>query len=119
MRTAADNNTFIICRAVPVGGSGMMEYEEYIVDLNADCVCGCMDGDRFHKIFHFPNGYGASVVANPKKEGFSKKGYRILLIKFSNATDYTVVTMPVFDSSVLECDTWEQTAESLKKIKEL
>ncbi|MCL2142962.1 MAG: hypothetical protein FWH44_01705 [Methanomassiliicoccaceae archaeon] len=97
----------------------MMEYEEYIVDLNADCVCGCMDGDRFHKIFHFPNGYGASVVANPKKEGFSKKGYRILLIKFSNATDYTVVTMPVFDSSVLECDTWEQTAESLKKIKEL
>lgn len=96
-----------------------MEYEEYIVDLNADCVCGCMDGDRFHKIFRFPNGYGASVVGNPKKEGFSKKGFRILLIRFSSETDFKVVTVPVFDSSVLECDTWEQAAEGLKKIKEL
>jgi hypothetical protein len=96
-----------------------MEYEEYIVDLNADCVCGCMDGDRFHKIFHFPNDYGASVVANPKKAGFSKKGYRILLLRFSSAADYKVVTIPMFDSSVLECDTWEQAVESMKKIKEL
>ncbi|MCL2712951.1 MAG: hypothetical protein FWD37_06765 [Methanomassiliicoccaceae archaeon] len=96
-----------------------MEYEEFIVDLNADCVCGCMDGDRFHKIFHFSNGYGASVVGNPKKEGFAEKGYRILLLKFITDTDYKVVTMPMFDSSILECETWSQTADSLKKIKEL
>ena len=96
-----------------------MEFEEYTVDLNADCVCGCMDGDRFHKIFRFPNGYGASVVSAPKKKGFAENGYRILLIRFGDAMDYKVVTTPVFDSDVLECDTWEQTAGSLKKIKEL
>ena len=96
-----------------------MEYEEFIVDLNADCVCGCMDGDRFHKIFHFPNDYGASVVANPKKAGFAKKGYRVLLIRFSSATDWKPVMMPMFDSSVTECETWAQAAETLKKIKEL
>ena len=96
-----------------------MEFEEYLVDLNADCVCGCMDGDRFHKIFRFPNGYGASVVSNPKKAGFAEKGYRILLIRFSSPTDYKVVTAPVFDSSVLECETWENAVESMKKIKEM
>jgi len=96
-----------------------MEYEEFIVDLNADCVCGCMDGDRFHKIFRFPNGYGASVVATPKKEGFAKGGYRILILKFSSDTDYKIVTMPVFDSGVLECGSWEQTVSSLGKIKDL
>lgn len=96
-----------------------MEFEEYIVDLNADCVCGCMDADRFHKIFHFPNGYGASVVSNPKKEGFAEKGYRILPIRFSSDTDYKVVTMPMFDSSALECDTWDQAVGTLTKIKGL
>jgi hypothetical protein len=78
-----------------------------------------MDGDRFHKIFRFPNGYGASVVANPKKPGFSKKGYRVLLLRFSSAADYKVITMPMFDSGVLECETWTQAAEALNKIKEL
>ncbi|MCL2890339.1 MAG: hypothetical protein FWF40_00420 [Methanomassiliicoccaceae archaeon] len=103
------------------GGCLNMEFEEYIVDLNADCLCGCMEGDRFHKIFHFPNDYGASVVANPKKAGFAKKGYRVLLLRFSGRgpNDYSVVTAPVFDSGILECETWEQTAETLKKIKGL
>ena len=96
-----------------------MEFEEYIVDLNADCICGCMYGDRFHKIYRFPNNYGASVTSNPKKEGFAEKGYRILLLKFSSASDYRVVTTPMFDSSILECDTWEQAVGMMKKIKEL
>jgi len=96
-----------------------MEFEEYVVDLNADCICGCMYGDRFHKIYHFPNDYGASVVSNPKKDGFAEKGYRILLIRFSSPTDYAIVTTPIFDSNVLECDTWEQTTASLGKIKNL
>ncbi|MDR1690722.1 MAG: hypothetical protein LBR42_02605 [Candidatus Methanoplasma sp.] len=96
-----------------------MEFGEYVVDLNADCVCGCMDGDRFHKIFHFPNDYGASVVSNPKKEGFAERGYRILLIRFSNETEYRVVTAPMFDKSILECDTWDEALDALKKIKEL
>lgn len=101
---------------ITIFGGYDMEFDEYVVDLNADCVCGCMDGDRFHKIFHFPNDYGASVVNNPKKEGFSKDGYRILVIKFTSDIDYTVVNEPIFDSNVLECDTWDDVVVSLQKI---
>lgn len=96
-----------------------MEFEKYIVDLNADCICGCMYGDRFHKIFRFQNGFGASIVSNPKKDGFAEKGYRVLLLKFSSATDYKVVNIPMFDTETLECDTWDQAVAALKKIKEL
>jgi len=96
-----------------------MDFEEYVVDLNVDCKCGCMYGDRYHKIFRFPNGYGASVVGLPKKFGFEERGYRILLIKFTGAAEYKVVTAPIFDSSTLECDNWAQVAERLKTIKEM
>ena len=96
-----------------------MEFEEYVVDLNADCACGCMEGDRFHKIFHFPNDYGASVVNNPKQKGFTNAGYRILLLKFSNAEDYKVVNIPVFTANILDCNTWDDVVISLQKIKEL
>jgi len=43
------------------------------------------------------------------------------LLRFSGRgpNDYSVVTAPVFDSGILECETWEQTAETLKKIKGL
>ncbi|MDR2699011.1 MAG: hypothetical protein LBB30_04985 [Candidatus Methanoplasma sp.] len=96
-----------------------MEFEEYVIDLNADCKCGCMYGDRFHKIFRFPNGYGASVTANPKKEGFAGSGYRVLLLKFSGAEEFMIVTAPLSDSSTLECGTWEETTAALGKIKEM
>jgi len=96
-----------------------MEYEEYVVDLNADCKCGCMYGDRFHKIYHFPNNYGASVTSNPKKEGFSEDGYRILMLKFDDTAEYRIVTTPLFDKSALECDTWEQAVGTLRRISEL
>ena len=44
-----------------------MSYERYEIDLNAKCVCGCMEGNRLHKIYRFPNNYGASVVSGPKQ----------------------------------------------------
>lgn len=94
-------------------------FDEFIVDINADCVCGCMDGDRFHKIYHFPNDYGASVVNNPKKAGFDQKGYRILILRFISDTEYTIVREPIFDSGILECSTWDDTVRSLQKIKDL
>ena len=96
-----------------------MEFEEYVVDLNADCVCGCMETDRFHKIFHFPNDYGASVVNNPKTGGFNKEGYRVMILKFASPTDYTVVTTPMFDTDVVNCKTWNEAVVSLQKIKDL
>ena len=96
-----------------------MEFEEYVVDLNADCMCGCMDVGRFHKIFHFPNGYGASVVNNPQKPGFNKEGYRVMILKFSSATEYKVVTAPMFDNDIVNCTTWDEAVRSLQKIKDL
>jgi len=96
-----------------------MEFEEYVVDLNADCICGCMDGDRFHKIFHFPNDYGASVIGKPRRPGAPDREYRILLLKFLNDTEYKVITVPMFDSTVVDCGGWADVAVSLKKIKEL
>ena len=95
-----------------------MEYEEYVVDLNADCKCGCMEGDRFHKIFHFPNDYGASVVNNPKLNGFNNDGYRVLTIQFDGPEDYSIVNMPIFEKSTVDCGSWEEAVRIMTKIKD-
>jgi len=78
-----------------------------------------MDSGRFHKIFHFPNGYGASVVNNPQKPGFNREGFRVMILKFSSPTDFQVVTAPMFDSDIVNCRTWDEAVVSLRKIKDL
>ena len=98
---------------------GKTEFKEYLVDLNADCKCGCMDGDRFHEIYHFPNDYGASVINNPKLMGFNNEGFRILPIKFSGPEDYVTVILPQFDQSELDCKSWEDAVRTLNKLKDL
>jgi hypothetical protein len=96
---------------------GKTEFKQYVVDLNADCKCGCMEGDRFHEIYRFPNGYGASVVNNPKMNGFNDEGFRILPLKFSGEEDYTVIMLPQFDQDELDCKSWEIAVKSLDTIK--
>jgi len=78
-----------------------------------------MEGDRFHKIYRFPNGYGASVVNNPKKPGFEQNGYRILVMRFTGGDEYVMVREPIFDSDILECGTWDDTVRSLGMIMDL
>lgn len=77
------------------------EFEEYIVDLNADCKCGCQDLKRFHNIYRFPNGMGASVVGNPKRPGFAEGGYRALVIRF--------------DSNPVKCGGWDEVVSVLER----
>lgn len=96
-----------------------MDFEEYVVDLNASCVCGCMNGNRFHKIYRFPNRYGASVASNPKIKGFSEIGYRILPIVFLTETEYEKVKLPFFDKEILECDVWDEVQDALQRISGL
>lgn len=96
-----------------------MEFEEYIVDLNADCKCGCMEGDRFHKIFRFPNNLGASVVNNPKLKGFNSEGYRVLPIRFTGEEDYATIILPELDQKELDCGSWEEAVSTLTKIKNM
>ena len=100
-------------------GSDSVEYEEYVVDLNADCKCGCMDAGRFHKIFHFPNDWGASVVDNPHIKGYSREGYRVMLIKFSDPETYRTVNDLTFQQEELECKNWDAVVKTLTKIKDL
>ncbi|MBP5395342.1 MAG: hypothetical protein J6Y18_05525 [Candidatus Methanomethylophilaceae archaeon] len=96
-----------------------MEYDEYVVDLNADCTCGCMEGDRFHKIYHFPNDYGASVVNNPKLNGFNDEGFRVMPLVFESFEDYSTVKLPIFGKNVVDCKSWEEAVEAMTQIKNL
>jgi hypothetical protein len=59
------------------------KFVRFEIDLNAKCVCGCMEGDRVHKIYRFPNDYGASVVSGRKVDG--KVGqYRMFVLHFES-----------------------------------
>ncbi len=93
-----------------------MEFDEYVVDLNADCKCGCMDLHRFHKIYHFPNDYGASVIANPKTSEFEDGGYRVMLIEFDDPQTYSPVRPEGFDKNVVECPNWDTAADVLRRV---
>jgi hypothetical protein len=99
----------------------MVDFEKFKVEMNVRCVCGCMDGKRFHKVYRFPNDYGASVVSNPKSEGYVSGGYRVLLVRFVTPlpdNDYIVDTDAPIDS-VVECGDWAEVEASLAKVLSL
>ncbi|MGE4274644.1 MAG: hypothetical protein AB7E27_01120 [Candidatus Methanomethylophilaceae archaeon] len=96
-----------------------MDFDDYEVDLNARCVCGCMEGNRFHKIYRFPNMYGASVASNPKILGFPELGYRVLTLSFQSEREYCTEKLPIFDKGILDCDDWTQVEEVLRQIADL
>lgn len=98
-------------------GGDWMEYDEYIVDLNADCKCGCRDLHRFHNIYHFPNDLGASVIANPKQEGFADAGYRVMIIRFDDAETYSPETPEGYDGYVIESDSWDDVVRILDDLR--
>lgn len=90
-----------------------MGFEGYEIDLNAKCTCGCMEGKRIHKIYRFPNGVGASVVATPKSQGFEEGGFRILVIHFDSPppdNSYCV------EGEVMECRDWGMVEEGLRRL---
>jgi len=99
-----------------------MGFEEYEIDLNAKCTCGCMEGKRIHKIYRFPNGYGASVVANPHRQGFEAGGFRVLVIHFESdppENAYCVERSTSVTDDVLECTSWRDVESGLRRIFEL
>ena len=96
-----------------------MEFDEYVIDLNANCPCGCMEGDRFHNIYRFPNDYGASVVSSPKSDVKRKRGYRIMLIRFDSPAPEHMWTLDdenPLGNSIIDCDDWEQTLVYLRRL---
>jgi hypothetical protein len=61
-----------------------MELERYTMDLNAKCMCGCMDGDRIHNIYRFPNDYGASVASTPRADPVAKGTFRLHVLHYDS-----------------------------------
>lgn len=97
-----------------------MNWERYEIDLNAKCVCGCMDGNRLHKIYRFPNDMGASVVSGPKNVGGGR--YRMYVLRFlsgppENAWEIADDT-PLTDDTI-ECANWNEVEANLGKIIDL
>jgi hypothetical protein len=99
-----------------------MTYEAYEIDLNAKCVCGCMDGNRLHKIYRFPNNYGASVVSGPKQRSGSVGMFRMYVLRFEAAPPdncwEVAKDTPVTDD-VVECEDWAQVEVYLSAILDL
>jgi hypothetical protein len=99
-----------------------MGYEHYEIDLNAKCVCGCMEGNRLHKIYRFPNNYGASVVSGPKQKSGGVGNFRMYVLRFESSPPDNCWELakdtPVTDD-VVECDDWAQVERSLTKVFDL
>ncbi len=99
-----------------------MDFQPFEIDLNAKCTCGCMEGKRIHKIYRFPNGYGASVVANPHSEGFRSGGFRLLVIHFETdppENAYCVDRTTSVTDDVLECPSWKDVEIGLARVHDL
>ena len=95
------------------------DFKRYEADLNAKCVCGCMDGNRFHKTYRFPNNYGASVVSNPKTAGRNPGGFMVLPIKFITPlpeNEYVIEMDQPIEGLAVECRDWAEVEVSLAKI---
>jgi len=96
-----------------------LDYERYTIDLNAKCSCGCMEGKRVHKIYRFPNDYGASVVASPKLEGYKEGEFRVLVIHFESGppeNEYCVDRTTPITNDALDCADWMAVEDSLARI---
>ena len=103
-------------------GGRRLGFDAFEIDLNAKCTCGCMEGKRIHKIYRFPNGFGASVVQTPHRAGFVEGGYRILVIHFDTDPPdnaYCVVDSTPLTEGVVECRDWNEVETGLAKVMSL
>ncbi|MBI0584343.1 MAG: hypothetical protein ISF22_08980 [Methanomassiliicoccus sp.] len=99
-----------------------MDYEQYAVDLNAKCVCGCMEGDRVHKIYRFPNDYGASVVSAPKADLTARGTFRLYILHFESPApehEYEIARDTPLTNDHIVCRDWSDAEVWLERIFEL
>jgi hypothetical protein len=77
-----------------------------------------MEGDRFHNVYRFPNGYGASVVSKPKSS-LDTEGFIVLVVRFETGPpdyEYEVDRTTPLADDVLLCDDWASVEGVLKDI---
>lgn len=96
-----------------------MDFEQYIVDLNAKCVCGCMEGDRIHKIYRFPNDYGASIVSAPKADQGARGTFRLYILHYETPGPehaYEIARDTPLTNDFIVCRDWNDSMAWLAKI---
>lgn len=99
-----------------------MDLRLYEIDLNARCVCGCMEGDRIHKIYRFPNDYGASVVSAPKADVPARGTFRLYVLHYDSPApehDYEIDRGTPLTEDHIICQDWSDAENWLRKVFEL
>lgn len=70
---------------------GVMDLEEYRVDLGYCKACLGIQGGREQRIYRFPNGYGASLISSPRLGGPAK--WTLMALRF-DGDEYDVFDIP-------------------------
>lgn len=101
---------------------GKVDFARYEIDLNAKCVCGCMEGNRIHKIYRFPNDFGASVVNNPKGLLMFSGNFRMFVLRFNSPSPenaWEVAEDTGLTDGTIECMDWEEVERTLSRVMSL
>ena len=99
-----------------------MDFDGYKVDLNARCVCGCMEGDRIHDIYRFPNDYGASVVSAPRADKAARGTFRIYILHYDSPApehSYEIDRGTPLTDDYMVCSGHDEVMELLQKVWDL
>jgi hypothetical protein len=96
-----------------------MNFEKYTVDLNARCVCGCMEGDRIHKIYRFPNDFGASVVSAPRADPAVRGTFRLYILHYESPApehEYEIARDTGLTNDHIVCRDWTEAEAWMEKV---
>jgi hypothetical protein len=99
-----------------------MDFERFIIDLNAKCLCGCMEGDRIHKIYRFPNDYGASVVSAPKADLEARGTFRLYVLHYESPApehECEIVRDSDLTDDHIVCRDWNDAERWLRRVYDL
>ncbi len=70
-------------------------------------------------VYHFPNGYGASIVKGPGSYGYKEDLWELAVIIFDDEGDYELTYDTPITADVEGCLTDKEVENLLYKIKEL
>ncbi|QLH74060.1 MAG: hypothetical protein HPY73_00390 [Methanomassiliicoccales archaeon] len=81
-----------------------------------------MEGNRIHKIYRFPNDYGASVVNNPEGLHLFSGAFRMYVLRYTSPPPENCWEIaddtPITDGT-LELKDWGEVESVLKRIMAL
>jgi hypothetical protein len=75
--------------------------------------------NSYHKVFHFPNGYGASVLCNPHASYGGQHGYFEVAVIHGAPSEWRIVYDTPITEDVVPNLCFAEVGEILEKIKKL